>query len=180
MRRVLSLMSVALVVAFFGPSFASAQIHPYAKIGIDLNGDFDEPLGFEDRLAYQFGIDAMVADTVGVGGELLYQRASGTETILGIEEKQSASVWEGFGNVTFSPEVSGPVSFYAYVGVGVAHVSVDIEHNGHTEFDDSFTKAAFQVAGGTKLGLFLTELKWVKIFAEDYDSDVYLNFGVRF
>ncbi len=164
----------------FASAGAAGDLHPFVKLGLDMNGNYDTPYGFTDRFLYQFGLDVPVTGMIGVGGEFDYQKKSGEETELGVTVKDSASLYQFFGNVVIAPDNDNQIKPYGFAGFGAAHVTFEIKHADEVELSGSVTKAALQAGAGLMISHFLADVKIVHIFAEDYETDVYASIGFRF
>jgi len=182
MKNQLVFMLVVGLLVMAGSSVAQAGgAHPYFKLGIELNGDYGEPFGFEDRLLYCGGVDVQISDLIAVGPEFEFQRISAKETVFGIEYDFTQNVYEFYGNFVVTPAADAPVAPYFGAGVGVAHVTVegDIEH--FVVLEDSVTKPTIHAYGGIQFAKHVvTEFEVERIIMDDVDTEVSVNFGVRF
>ncbi|MEW6368030.1 MAG: hypothetical protein AB1714_25670 [Acidobacteriota bacterium] len=170
---------IGLMIALAGTVQAGGA-HLYGKVGIDANGEYDDPLTFVDRLVYQGGLDVGIIDMLTIGPEISYQRISGELEEFGLTDKYTVSIFGIFGNLRLEVPGDLPAKPYGGVGVGAMHVGVDQKIEGF-QFDESVTKAAIQGFGGAVFGgHFLAEVKIVHMFVEDADTDIWVNFGVRF
>ncbi|MEW6365313.1 MAG: hypothetical protein AB1714_11855 [Acidobacteriota bacterium] len=171
------LLTAVLLVAGLSSPALSVEHRIYGAIGVDLNVNTDEIYDLVDRLNYQVGADFRLTDLVLVGPEFELQHV--TTTILIVDT--SRTLWGLFGNVTFSPAKEAVAVPYGGLGFGFLRNDWSTTILGLRIFEGSDTSPALQAFGGLKLARHYTiEFEFRRAFADEAQTDVILNLGVRF
>ena len=165
------------VVAFAGPA-RSDGLNIYGGLGVDLNGDYNTPLGFGDRLNYQVGLDVPVTDHLSIAPEWEFQHVAGTGIEQGKTVKASANIICVFGNISVHTRERERYMPYGGVGFGVGRISTKA-YASWLPFNVG-TQNGFAIQGFGGIRLFrhvYIEVEVRRIFVENMDTDVMLNFG---
>ena len=158
----------------------AAEPHPFLKLGVVMNGDYGEPLGFADRFVYKGGLDLNLNDLFAIGPEFQYQHLGYDGTVGDVDYSASENTYTFYGNGRFAPKVESKVAPFFGAGIGVVHGTAG-GTVGDAEFDGfAGTKGAFHAFGGIVFGTFTADVEVRRVLADGASTDALLNFGIRF
>ncbi len=158
----------------------AGDISPFLKMGIIMNGDYSEPLGFSDRLVYKGGLDIGLGDLFAIGPELQFQHLGYSGTLSGVDYTTSGNIYAFYGNCRFAPKVKSSISPFVGAGLGLAHGTSRASIEGVDFSSFSGTKGSFHAFGGIEFRSLTADLEVNRIFKSGVDTNAVVNFGVRF
>lgn len=180
MRASAILATLACVLALMPPAAGASERHPYAKIGIDTSGGESGGIGFADRLIFHGGIDLFHIWKVQIGPEVVYQRSSVEEQRGGMSVSATGTRCALFANGCLVLRPEWRFVPYAGAGFGLAYGSDTGRVRDTVVIEASDTDPALRLFGGVWISRFLVEAEISRVIQDRAETEVAINFGVRF